>query len=221
MLRTSCRAVVAVSFLVAPLACGGSTSSVSGGDGGGDSGNQSGSGSGSSGGDSGVASGSGGSGGSGSGGGTGSSGGQAGGSGSGGGSSSSSGGSSGSDGGQGACATDAQCGSGSLCGFRVADGCSATGTCFLAPGVVCDAYSPACACDGSEVNAICNGLPSGYATKPVLHSAACSLLEAGASCTSDTQCDPGLKCCYPCRAPGCSNECVTATASGECPPMPP
>ena len=202
MLRTSCTVVLAASLLGAPLACGGVTSTFSARDAGADGGTQGGSGI--SGTDSGGGSSNDGS--AESGGGTGST---------------SGGGSSGSSGGDGACTTDAQCGSGAICGFRVADGCTATGICFPAPGIICDAYSPACACDGSEVNAICNGLPSGYATRPVLHSGACPLLEAGASCASDTECQHGLKCCYPCRAPGCSDECVTATASGACPPMPP
>jgi hypothetical protein len=45
-------------------------------------------------------------------------------------------------------------------------------------------------------------------------------LEAGAHCSDDSQCAAGLKCCYPCGIMGCSNECITPTASGTCPLFP-
>jgi hypothetical protein len=35
------------------------------------------------------------------------------------------------------------------------------------------AYSPGCACDGTAINVVCNGLPSGYETKPMRHTGAC------------------------------------------------
>jgi hypothetical protein len=88
-------------------------------------------------------------------------------------------------------------------------------------GPTCKAYMPGCACDGSEVNLICNGLPNGYAAKPVLHGGACQQgLEAGAPCTMDSECSTGLKCCYPCGIPGCHNECIQPLASGACPMFP-
>jgi hypothetical protein len=40
------------------------------------------------------------------------------------------------------------------------------------------------------------------------------------ACTADGQCAPGLKCCYPCGTPGCSNECIAPLASGMCPMYP-
>jgi hypothetical protein len=135
--------------------------------------------------------------------------------------SSSSGGSSGADASGGPCTTDAQCGSGSLCGFPVADGCSANGSCFATTGVTCQVYMAGCACDGTEVNLVCNGLPNGYASKPILHSGTCqSGPEAGAACAMDSDCSAGLKCCYPCGIPGCHNECLQPAANGMCPLFP-
>ncbi len=72
------------------------------------------------------------------------------------------------------CNTDADCATGSFCGFPIADACTATGTCFVAPQLGCNGASPGCACDGSEINIVCNGLPSGYAPAPLLHQGACA-----------------------------------------------
>jgi hypothetical protein len=77
------------------------------------------------------------------------------------------------DGGGTACAGDVDCPAGKVCGFLESGGCGAAGSCFPAPTVICNAYGPGCACDGSEVNTICNGLPSGYARKPLKHTGAC------------------------------------------------
>jgi hypothetical protein len=66
----------------------------------------------------------------------------------------------------GPCASDADCGKGYVCGFLESDACSATGVCFPAQtGPICNLALPGCACDGSEVNLACNGLPNGYAAK--------------------------------------------------------
>lgn len=73
-----------------------------------------------------------------------------------------------------ACASSADCANGEICGFPQADGCAAKGSCFPAPGVVCLAYSPGCACDGSEISVACTGLPSGYTAKPLLHTGVCA-----------------------------------------------
>lgn len=158
----------------------------------------------------------------GSGGGSGS-GGSSGGTSSGGGSSSggsSNGGGSGGDGG--GCATDADCGTGKMCGFQTADSCSATGTCFDAPGpgvAMCLAYEAGCACDGTEINLACNGYPSGYASKPVLHTGACaSPIDAGDSCATDTDCGTGEMCGFK-IADACSatGTCLVRPPSGpEC-----
>lgn len=73
----------------------------------------------------------------------------------------------------GGCAGDSDCPSSKVCGFLETNACDAAGSCFPAPTVICNAYSPGCACDGSEVNIICNGLPSGYVRKPLKHTGAC------------------------------------------------
>src|SRR5438105_12083116 len=70
-------------------------------------------------------------------------------------------------GGTGTCSTDGDCGVGRVCGFLAADACTAKGTCFDSPAQgtpQCHAYTPGCACDGTEVNLACNGYPSGYAS---------------------------------------------------------
>jgi hypothetical protein len=75
------------------------------------------------------------------------------------------------------CLTDAECSTflGERCGFPAADSCSALGTCFAAAAgtTLCATYEPGCACDGTEINLVCNGYPSGYASKPVLHPGPC------------------------------------------------
>jgi hypothetical protein len=73
----------------------------------------------------------------------------------------------------GSCTSDAQCPGTDVCGFLETASCGIEGTCFAAPQVVCAAFSPGCACDGTVVNVICNGLPSGYARKPLKHTGAC------------------------------------------------
>jgi hypothetical protein len=36
-------------------------------------------------------------------------------------------------------------------------------------------------------------------------------------CSNDSECSPGLKCCYPCGIPGCQNACIAPTPNGQCP----
>jgi hypothetical protein len=107
--------------------------------------------------------------------------------------------------GSGSCVSDADCPKNSLCGYPEAAGCAATGACFESPGAVCLAFSPGCACDGSQINVACTGLPSGYFSKSLLHTGECtSLSDSGApadggacvisassynqSCTVDSDC---------------------------------
>ncbi len=92
---------------------------------------------------------------------------------------------SGAGGAGGTCATDTDCGTGELCGFPELAGCSASGTCFPALGAICNALVLACACDGTEINIACNGLPSGYAPKPFAHSEACGFDSGGGASGSD------------------------------------
>jgi hypothetical protein len=76
------------------------------------------------------------------------------------------------------CTSNSDCGSqnGSqeVCGFAMSDACMAQGQCFASQGAICNAFSPGCACDGSEINVACNGLPSGYETKPLRHTGMCT-----------------------------------------------
>jgi hypothetical protein len=79
----------------------------------------------------------------------------------------------------GICATDLDCGAGDLCGFPASAGCSASGTCFPRPGAMCDAIELGCACDGTSINLVCNGLPGGYTTKLFAHTGGCGLDSGG------------------------------------------
>jgi hypothetical protein len=116
--------------------------------------------------------------------------------------------------------TDTDCGTGKMCGFKTADGCSGTGTCFDAPGpgtAMCLAYAAGCACDGTEVNLACNGYPSGYASKPVAHTGACTSAgdAGGGPCNTDADCAAGLMCAFK-ISDGCSaiGACITKPAPG-------
>jgi hypothetical protein len=112
------------------------------------------------------------------------------------------------------CAQDADCGANQMCGFLASDACNAAGTCFPKPDFVCHAYSPGCACDGTGINVVCTGLPSGYVSKPLAHDG---------DCTSD-----GGKCCpvgwsmYPCTFPdggaglACHNPAMGCASSSTC-----
>ena len=212
-LKSPIHALLAVGLTAVVAGCSGATSTIgtneggagssSGGSGGGSGGGASSSGGGSS---SGASSSGGGS----------SSGASSSGASSSGGGSSNGGGSAGDGGG---CATDADCGTGKMCGFKTTDSCSATGTCFDSPGpgtAMCLAYEAGCACDGMEINLACNGYPSGYASKPVLHTGACeSPIDAGASCATDTDCGTGKMCAFK-IADACSatGTCLVSPAPG-------
>lgn len=103
----------------------------------------------------------------------------------------------------GECTTDADCGKG-ICGFPASAGCAAKGECFPEPTSLCDGYSPGCACDGTEVSLICEGLPNGYTKKPLAHAGAC---QGGAfACGEALECDSASQICKigmggPCCAP--------------------
>jgi hypothetical protein len=124
-----------------------------------------------------------------------------------------------------ACSSSADCASNEVCGFPESEGCAAQGQCFPAPTVVCLAIALGCACDGTEINIACNGLPGGYETKPYLHSGACTGgADASTGCTgsapncfgNDDQaccgqdpsgpatCENGAWMCGSALAPGCS-----------------
>ena len=104
----------------------------------------------------------------------------------------------------GSCTSDGDCPSSEMCAFKIADGCSAVGTCLArpAPGPTCNAYSPACTCSNQEINVICTMYPSGYASQPVAHTGACVTIDAGpasfacgsagATCPSTQVCKIGM-----------------------------
>jgi hypothetical protein len=100
-------------------------------------------------------------------------------------------------GGGGACVTDTDCPSNGRCGYPAADGCSAKGQCFPQPGMVCNAFSPGCACDGTTINVICTGLPDGYVSAPLAHAGDCATVDAGGSfpCGDSLTCDSATEYC--------------------------
>jgi hypothetical protein len=112
------------------------------------------------------------------------------------------------------CTTSADCAPRQVCGFRegVANACSGEqGQCFTPEGVVCNSVLLGCACDGTEVNMVCNGLPSGYATKPVAHAGECTDgsfgADAASPCTTSADCPPQELCGF--------HEYVANACSGE------
>ena len=72
------------------------------------------------------------------------------------------------------CTKDSDCGKGGVCGFSMAAACAAKGQCFPTPGAVCNSFSPGCACDGTTINIVCNGLPEGYAPAPLAYKGQCA-----------------------------------------------
>jgi hypothetical protein len=128
----------------------------------------------------------------------------------------------GTDAGAGApCTLSAECGANEICGFEASLACNATGHCFASPGAVCAAYSAGCACDGSEINVACNGLPTGYETAPLAHTGACGADGGtgsgsgggtgggtGVACTSTAGCGTEQICGFA--------EADSCNATGEC-----
>lgn len=126
-------------------------------------------------------------------------------------------GSSGDGGGTTPCTSNGDCGANGVCGFLESDSCTAQGQCFPAPGAVCLAYSPGCACDGSEISVACTGLPSGYASKPLLHTGVCTDAgghdagggdATGGPCTTSADCGSNGLCGFA--------ESAACAAQGQC-----
>jgi hypothetical protein len=86
------------------------------------------------------------------------------------------------------CSTNRDCPANQTCGFLESVACAARGQCFASPGLICQSYSAGCACDGSEINIACTGLPTGYGSKPLSHSGPCvdaaTTKDSGTTCTS-------------------------------------
>ncbi len=130
------------------------------------------------------------------------------------------------------CVSDVDCPNNGLCGYPEAAACAATGVCFQSPGAICNAFSPGCACDGSQINVACTGLPSGYVSKPLRHTGECtSVSDSGASadggacvisasnydqsCTIDSDCrmvSSGNYCSASCL---CGGSAVNAAAVAQ------
>jgi hypothetical protein len=72
------------------------------------------------------------------------------------------------------CATSSDCPTGETCGFPEAEACAAKGSCFSVPAVECLVYQAGCACDGTEFDLTCTGLPSGYSLKPLKNAGPCT-----------------------------------------------
>jgi hypothetical protein len=125
----------------------------------------------------------------------------------------------------GACSVDADCGADYLCGFLEAAGCGAQGQCFPRRYVICQAYAPGCACDGTEINIACTGLPPGYASKPLAHGGTCGCLLEGASaniCVSTVPCAVDGDCtALGSTCDHCTGHCgCGASDGGVCCPTP-
>ncbi len=102
------------------------------------------------------------------------------------------------------CNTGDDCGRGADCGFAEAAHCAARGICMrglvLPRGAACAPVSISilgCACDGTNVPAVCPGLPRGYYSKPLRYRGACmdggpaavkKLTACTASCNGDLMC---------------------------------
>jgi hypothetical protein len=136
--------------------------------------------------------------------------------------------------------TSTDCSGGQICGFLESAGCSAAGSCFQAPGVTCEAIALACACDGTNINIACNGLPGGYAPKPYAHAGTCGSdagvvvtgptdagsLADGAACVASNgdPCGAGLSCCptagYADAPTACTPTCTGNGCAGACRALP-
>ncbi len=108
------------------------------------------------------------------------------------------------------CRSNADCDPTDICGFEASLACTAQGHCFAAPQVTCELYAPGCACDGTEINTACNGLPDGYDTKPLRHTGACEggTDAGGGACSSNADCGPTDICGF--------EASLACTAQGQC-----
>jgi hypothetical protein len=91
------------------------------------------------------------------------------------------------------------------------------GVCRPKPGVCTRDCPGVCGCDGNFYCNACNAQEQGIDVSP---DATCGDAGANRTCSSDGDCARGLKCCYPCGIPDCSNVCMTPDRNGECPLFP-
>lgn len=110
-----------------------------------------------------------------------------------------------------------QCPANAYCDYPSDDACGAAdsmGTCAPRPQACPPVCPGACGCDGQFYCSECDAAAKGvditggtecFASKPR---------------SNDDDCQPGLKCCYPCGIPGCTKQCVEPTPQGVCPQYP-
>jgi hypothetical protein len=114
----------------------------------------------------------------------------------------------------------AQCSAGEWCHYNPTSACGAgdvQGSCLPRP-TNCTADCPGvCGCDGQFY---CNECTANSFGVDVSGDTSCLDGGAGNGCTSDSQCQPGLKCCYPCGIPDCQNQCIQPLSNGQCPMYP-
>jgi len=120
--------------------------------------------------------------------------------------------------GGGTCVKDADCGTGNECLYKMADGCTAKGSCHKGPtGAVCASLTEYCGCLGQTVGVPCYE-PTGYSPAPVTSpksSATCAAGPdprcAGKSCGA--QCDNGE---FP-AACDLDGNCTPLFTAAQCP----
>lgn len=120
--------------------------------------------------------------------------------------------------------TGAQCSSTEYCDFEGHCGATdQTGLCQPRPQNCPDNCPGVCGCDGKFYCNACDAASLGVDVskeKNCLPDAAITEGGVGSACTQDAECSGGLKCCYPCGIPGCSNLCMQPSKNGQCPMIP-
>ena len=113
------------------------------------------------------------------------------------------------------------CESNEWCDFPDGAVCGATdvtGTCRPRPTACTQDCPGVCGCDGAFH---CNECIAQQAGVDITGDRSCQR-DGGsqAGCRSDTECSPGLRCCYPCGQAGCENQCIRPMPNGMCPMYP-
>lgn len=110
------------------------------------------------------------------------------------------------------CPADSYCDIGDLCG-------NAPGTCVKKPTDCSQECTEVCGCDGKKY---CNACLAQSKGVDVTSSNSCApgTGAEGSLCSTDFQCQSGLKCCYPCGIEGCQFQCMKPEPNGMCPLFP-